>query len=80
MSANAAAIGRRFDDKGRLLSRWYHNSGGYYRDDTALMQLILDQRGQQQLNRLWEEFDYVADQTGPYLDPVLFQPERRSGR
>jgi hypothetical protein len=50
-------------DKGRLLSAGYHNSGGYYRDDTALMQLILDRRGQQKLNRLWEEFDYIASQT-----------------
>jgi Protein of unknown function (DUF1592)/Protein of unknown function (DUF1588)/Protein of unknown function (DUF1587)/Protein of unknown function (DUF1585)/Protein of unknown function (DUF1595) len=50
-------------DNGRLLSAGYHNTGGYYRDDTALMQLILDKKGQQQLNRLWDEFDYVADQT-----------------
>jgi hypothetical protein len=50
-------------DNGRLLSAGYHNTGGYYRDDTALMQLILDKKGQQQLNRLWNEFDYVADQT-----------------
>ncbi|HEU4548566.1 MAG TPA: DUF1592 domain-containing protein [Rhizomicrobium sp.] len=50
-------------DQGRLLSAGYHNSGGYYRDDTALMQLILDKRGQDRLNRLWDEFDFVADQT-----------------
>ena len=51
------------EDKGRFLSAGYHNSGGYYRDDTALMQLILDDRGQRQINRLWEEFDYIADHT-----------------
>ena len=50
-------------DQGRLLSAGYHNTGGYYRDDTALMSLILDKKGQQQLNRLWNEFDYIADQT-----------------
>jgi len=50
-------------DNGRLLSAGYHNTGGYYRDDTALMQLILDKKGQDQLNRLWNEFDFVADQT-----------------
>ena len=50
-------------DNGRLLSAGYHNTGGYYRDDTALMELILDKKGQQQLNRLWNEFDFVADQT-----------------
>jgi hypothetical protein len=50
-------------DQGRLLSAGYHNTGGYYRDDTALMQLILDKKGQEQLNRLWNEFDFVAHQT-----------------
>ncbi|HJT41862.1 MAG TPA: DUF1592 domain-containing protein [Rhizomicrobium sp.] len=50
-------------DQGRLLSAGYHNTGGYYRDDTALMQLILDKKGQDQLNRLWNEFDFVAHQT-----------------
>ncbi len=50
-------------DQGRFLSAGYHNSGGYYRDDTALMELILDGNGRQQLNRLWDEFDYVASQT-----------------
>jgi hypothetical protein len=50
-------------DQGRLLSAGYHNTGGYYRDDTALMQLILDAKSQRQINRLWDEFDFVADQT-----------------
>ncbi len=50
-------------DNGRLLNAGYHNTGGYYRDDTALMQLILDKKGQDQLNRLWNEFDFVAHQT-----------------
>src|SRR6185369_9338982 len=50
-------------DNGRFLSAGYHNTGGYYRDDTALMQLILDKKGQDQLNRLWNEFDFIAHQT-----------------
>jgi hypothetical protein len=50
-------------DQGRLLSAGYHNTGGYYRDDTALMQLILDKKGQDQLNALWNEFDFVGHQT-----------------
>lgn len=50
-------------DNGRLLSAGYHNTGGYYRDDTALMQLILDKKGQDHLNRLWNEFDFIAHQT-----------------
>jgi mono/diheme cytochrome c family protein len=50
-------------DKGRLLSAGYHNTMGYFRDDTALMELILDEQGRAELNRLWDEFDYIADYT-----------------
>ncbi len=48
------------EDKGRLLSAGYHNIMGYYRDDLPLMQLILDDNGKKELDRLWNEFDYVA--------------------
>ena len=34
---------------------------GYYRDDLPLVQLILDDKGTQELDRLWNEFDYIAD-------------------
>jgi hypothetical protein len=51
------------EDKGRLLSAGYHNVMGYYRDDTALMELILDAKGQQELNRLWEQFEYISNYT-----------------
>ncbi len=51
------------DDKGRLLSAGYHNSMGYFRDDTALQELILDEKGVKELNRLWDEFDFIADYT-----------------
>ena len=47
-------------DKGRLLSAGLHNSMGYFRDDTPLMGLILDAKGQQELNRLWQDFDRIA--------------------
>ncbi len=50
-------------DKGRLLSAGYHNVMGYWRDDTPLSELILDERGQKELNRLWDEFDFIADYT-----------------
>ncbi len=51
------------EDKGRFLSAGYHNAMGYFRDDTALMELILDEKGQQELNRLWDEFDFIASYT-----------------
>jgi hypothetical protein len=50
-------------DKGRLLSAGYHNVMGYWRDDTPLMELILDENGQKQLNRLWDQFDFIGDHT-----------------
>jgi uncharacterized protein DUF1592/uncharacterized protein DUF1588/uncharacterized protein DUF1595/uncharacterized protein DUF1585 len=50
-------------DKGRLLSAGYHNVMGYFRDDTPLMELILDGSGKKELDRLWKEFDFIADFT-----------------
>jgi Protein of unknown function (DUF1592)/Protein of unknown function (DUF1588)/Protein of unknown function (DUF1587)/Protein of unknown function (DUF1595)/Protein of unknown function (DUF1585) len=50
-------------DSGRFLSAGYHNVMGYYRDDTALMELVLDEKGQKELNRLWDEFEYISNYT-----------------
>jgi len=50
-------------DRGRFLSAGFHNVMGYARDDQALMELILDEKGQEELNRLWVEFDLIADHT-----------------
>ncbi len=51
------------EDQGRFLSAGYHNTAGYFRDDTALMELILDEKGQRDLDRLWDNFDFSADWT-----------------
>jgi len=51
------------EDKGRLLSAGYHNTMGYFRDDTPLMELILDEKGRKELDRLWDEFDFIARYT-----------------
>lgn len=60
------------DDKGRLLSAGYHSVLGFYRDDTPLMELILDEKGQKQLNRLWEEFDFIANFTARTWEQYFF--------
>ncbi len=52
-----------YEDKGRLLSAGYHNVMGYFRDDTPLIQLILDDKGKQELDRLWTEFEFMGDFT-----------------
>jgi hypothetical protein len=51
------------EDKGRLLSAGFHNVMGYFRDDAPLSELILDEKGRQELEALWQEFEFVADYT-----------------
>ncbi len=51
------------EDKGRLLSAGYHSVVGFFRDDTPLMELILDEKGRKELDRLWDEFDFIASFT-----------------
>jgi hypothetical protein len=48
------------NDQGRLLGAGLHNSMGYFRDDTPLMDMILDESDRQKLDHLWMDFDMVA--------------------
>jgi hypothetical protein len=48
------------DNKGRLLSAGFHSMTGYFRDDLPLYDLVLDARGQRELDGLWEEFDFIT--------------------
>jgi hypothetical protein len=50
-------------DKGRLLGAGLHNVMGYFRDDTPLIELILDEKGKKEIDTLWQEFDFIADYT-----------------
>jgi hypothetical protein len=50
-------------DKGRLLGAGLHNVMGYFRDDTPLIEFILDEKGKKELDTLWQEFDFIADYT-----------------
>ena len=45
---------------GRLLSAGLHNQTGYFRDDGPLYEMILDDSGRQELDRLWDEFLMIA--------------------
>ena len=64
MSGSAAAIGP-ISPRTRIAcsARAADTALGFSRDDTALMQLILDKQDQRKLDSLWHDFDYVADQT-----------------
>ncbi len=50
-------------DQGRYLSAGFHNVMGYFRDDQPLYELILDDRGQKELDEMWREMDFVASTT-----------------
>jgi hypothetical protein len=45
---------------GRLLSAGLHNQTGYFRDDGPLYDMILDAKGQRELDGLWDEFNLIA--------------------
>jgi uncharacterized protein DUF1592/uncharacterized protein DUF1588/uncharacterized protein DUF1587/uncharacterized protein DUF1595/uncharacterized protein DUF1585 len=50
-------------DAGRLLSAGYHSVMGFWRDDIPLVELILDEKGKKELDKLWTEFDFYASHT-----------------
>jgi hypothetical protein len=50
-------------DKGRLLNAGYHSVLGFFRDDVPLMELILDEKGRKEIDKLWNEFEYTAEPT-----------------
>ena len=50
-------------DSGRLLSAGFHSVMGNWRDDDPLQELILDEKGKKELDKLWTEFDFYADHT-----------------
>ena len=45
---------------GRLLSAGFHSMTGYFRDDAPLAELILDDAGRAELDRLWREFQAIT--------------------
>ncbi len=48
------------DNTGRLLSAGFHSMTGYFRDDGPLYELMLDESGQRELDRLWREFHFIT--------------------
>ena len=47
-------------DEGRYLSAGFHNVMGYFRDDQPLYELLLEEKQQATLDRMWREMDFVA--------------------
>src|SRR5262249_6611083 len=70
-----------------FLSAGYHNVMGFWRDDVPLMELILDEKGQKELDNLWDEFDFIADHTARTWEQFYFNqsgavndPDPEAGR
>ena len=58
----------------RLLSAGFHLMVGYFRDDQPLCKLILDEQGQSELDRLWQELDFVTQAPmRQYRDFIFFE-------
>ncbi len=50
-------------DKERYLGSGLHSLMGYFRDDAPLIELILDEKEKQELDALWDEFEFIGDYT-----------------
>ncbi|PHS02683.1 MAG: hypothetical protein COA78_20590 [Blastopirellula sp.] len=50
----------KYSEEGRLLSAGFHSMMGYYRDDSPLYELILDESEKRDLDRLWQELDFIT--------------------
>ena len=66
-------------NKGRLLGAGFHLQVGYYRDDSPLYDLVLDEAQQAHLDQLWKELFFVTNAlTRQFQDYIYF--ERAEGR
>jgi mono/diheme cytochrome c family protein len=59
-------------EKGRLLTAGFHNSMGYFRDDLPLYEMILGEPQQRELDRLWQELDFITGAPERQLKDFIF--------
>ena len=45
----------------RLLSAGFHSQMGFFRDDTPLCELVLDDAQKARLDRMWQELDFISN-------------------
>jgi mono/diheme cytochrome c family protein len=67
------------DNTGRLLSAGFHSMTGYFRDDAPLSELILDDAGRAELDRLWSEFDFITNAPARQYASYLWFERAESG-
>jgi hypothetical protein len=60
--------------KGRPLTAGFHLMQGYFRDDRPLYELVLDEAGQRELDRLWWELNFITGVAArQYKDFIFFE-------
>jgi hypothetical protein len=60
--------------KGRFLSAGFHLMQGYYRDDGPLCELVLDDAERREIDALWTELHFIAqDPLRQYKDFIFFE-------
>ena len=64
---------------GRLLNAGFHSMTGYFRDDGPLYELMLDENGRTELDRLWREFDAVTDAPSRQYSSYLWFERAETG-
>ena len=52
---------------------------GYFRDDGPLYELMLDEAGQKELDRLWREFDFITGAPMRQYSSYLWYERAESG-
>ena len=67
------------NNAGRLLSAGFHSMTGYFRDDGPLYELMLDEAGQKELDRLWREFDFITGAPMRQYSSYLWYERAESG-
>lgn len=61
-------------EQGRFLSAGFHSMMGYFRDDTPLCELILNDTDKRELDGLWQELDFVTSApTRQYAGFIWFE-------
>jgi hypothetical protein len=61
-------------DRQRLLTAGFHLMQGYFRDDAPLCELILDEPQRRQIDRLWDELNFItAAPQRQYKDFIFFE-------
>jgi hypothetical protein len=66
-------------DRGRYLNAGFHSLMGCFRDDQPLYELILDDKQQKELDKMWLKMDFVASATARMYTQFYANGSRQGG-